>query len=100
MTTIAMTADEFAATGRDCNHLGEFLNDARWEHEAIPARGRIYIDSLYIERRPTAGWTNGTNGEWYLSRDPHDDILSDDLAHLEKLLYEWAIANEYIATPK
>jgi len=85
-----MTLDEFRATGRDCDDLGEALQDALWENEPAPARGRLYLDVLYIERKPVRGWPNGRPEEWSLLIG-RDDWLSDDLTELEAKLYEFAV---------
>jgi len=93
-----MTFDQFRATGKDCDDLGSALNDATWEDNPEPGRGRLYLDVLYIERKPARGWLNGLPQEWYLLIG-RDDWLSDDLEALEKKLYEFAIAEGYCSKP-
>jgi len=88
-----MTLEQFRATGHDCDDLGEALNDALWDG-IEPGRGRLYVDVLYIERKPASGWPNGRPEEWSLMLD-RDDWLSDDLAELEAKLYEFAVAEGY-----
>lgn len=86
-----MTLDEFRATGRDCDDLSAALDDA-----SDLGAGRLYLGKLYISRRPATGWPNGADGGWHLILDPPVEYLSDDLPRLEALLYEWALAEEYI----
>lgn len=62
--------------------------------------GRVYVDKLYIERRPEAGWPNERPEEWFLPTDSCVEHMSDDLPRLEALLYEWALENEYIKLGK
>jgi hypothetical protein len=88
-----MTLEEFRATGQDVHDLGMVLSDSRWEPKT--QQGRLYVGCLYIERRPAEGWENGDPHGWFLSADPHEEWLSDDLPRLEALLYEWALANGY-----
>ena len=90
-----MTLNQFRATGRDCTNLGEALSDSYWEHATEPARGRLYIAHLWIERRPEAGWLNGRSEEWFLLLG-RENWLSDDLPRLEALLYEYALSEHLL----
>jgi hypothetical protein len=83
-----MTLDQFRATGRDCDDLGEALGDSRWDDGVGPACGRLYLEALYIER------AMHSNGEWYLDLG-QDGLITNDLPRLEARLYEWAVANDY-----
>ncbi len=82
-----MTFDQFRASGVDCDDLGAALNDAMWDK---PAKGRIYHDSYWIERRPETGWVNQSPEEWYLLLE-RSDFLSDNLSELECRLYLYVI---------
>ncbi len=86
-----MTFEQFQATGRDCDDLGEALFDARWEHEA-PAKGRLYLDCLYIERCQSEDgeWPNGEVGLWSL-QIANEGWLDDELENLERHLYNYAL---------
>lgn len=44
-----LTLEQFRATRTQCDDLGEALQDCRWQHEAKPARGFLYVGCLYIE---------------------------------------------------
>ena len=90
-----MTLDEFRATGRDCGDLGAALDDGYWEDCSEPARGRLYLGQLWIQRKPAAGWPNGRTESWYLLLG-REDWLSDDLPRLEALLYEFALSERLI----
>ena len=90
-----MTLDEFRATGRDCDDLGAALSDGYWEEYSKPARGRLYLGHLWIERKPAAGWPNGRPESWFLLlRREH--WLSNDLPRLEALPYEFALGERLI----
>lgn len=72
---------KWQATGRytDLNYTGEI------------EPGRIYEGDLYIQR--------GDDGDWCLTIG-NDSELSDDLAALERKLYDWAVGEGYFeATP-
>lgn len=88
-----MTFDQFRATGKDCADLGGALDDGMWDG-IEPGRGRLYLDQLYIEERPVAGWPNGRPERWSLLLG-RDDWLSDDLIELEWRLYQFALTEGY-----
>lgn len=89
-----MTLEQFRATAVDCNDIDAAIADARWDEEEAPARGKIYLGCLYIERRPVAGWANAATEEWHLILG-NCEWLSDDLAELEAKLYEFACDEGY-----
>jgi len=95
MATEQMTFERFQATGKVCEDLGAELCDSSFD-EYGKARGRLYLDCLWIQERPTNGWLNGAEGRWFLLIG-REDWLSDDLESLERKLYEFAIDEDYIA---
>jgi hypothetical protein len=81
----------FRATGVDCADLGEALRDDC----LAGSTGRLYLDSLYIER-----WEDGRNGiappngpTWLLSL--YGDQWDGDLLALEVILHAWAMNEGY-----
>ncbi len=72
------TLEQFIAGRVECANLGAVMAD-----ESLMGRpGYLYDnDSLYIERLP--------EGDYLLTLE-RDDWRSDDLAALEKRLWEWA----------
>ena len=91
-----MTVEEFRATRTWCADLGKHFADARWDDEPLPAQGWLYLDQLYIEQRPAAGWSNPgvAQGEWLLII-ANCGWIEDDLAALEQKLYEFAVSEGY-----
>jgi hypothetical protein len=87
--TMTITLDQFRASGRDCDDLGAALDDARWDlPDGGKARGRLYLDVLYIER------IMHSEGEWSLLLG-NDERISNDLPSLEARLYHWALSEGY-----
>lgn len=90
-----MTLEQFVATGRDCDDLGAAIESPElWED--YTAVGRLYLDSFFIEKIP-AVWPSKPEvaGKWYLIIE-RDEWISDDLAELEKHLYDFAALYEAI----
>jgi hypothetical protein len=87
-----MTLDQFRATGRDCDDLRTIETGEVWDDEPGTPRGRVYLDGLFILRRPEAGWPNGAAGEWHLALG-REDWLTDDLRTLEARLYGFAMSS-------
>jgi hypothetical protein len=84
-----ITLDQFRASGRDCDDLGAALDDCRWDLlDGGKARGRLYLDVLYIER------IMHSEGEWSLLLGNCESI-SNDLPSLEAQLYAWALSEGY-----
>lgn len=100
MTPI-MTFEQFQATGRDSEDLHEdlgvdFCGDS-------PAKGRIYLDALYIEAvaPPQGGWALPSKRwalQWALQLG-NQDWLSDDLVDLEGKLYDYACCDGFAQRP-
>jgi hypothetical protein len=88
-----MTFGEFQATGCDCDDLVAKFGDVCWAQDEKP-HGRVYVDSLWIAERPVAGWPNGRPERWSLLIG-RDDWLTDDLALVERKLYEFACDEGY-----
>lgn len=94
-----MTLEEFRASRKWSDDLALQLDDPalNWREEDEPAaEGWVYLDALWIQHRPAAGWENGAKGEWNLII-ANCDWLSDDLADLEAKLYQFAISEGYTA---
>jgi hypothetical protein len=87
-----MTFEQFRDSGRDCKDIGAALRD----DVLIGSLGRLYCDDcLYIEDTSGPGWTRvGPIGRWYtlIGRAEFD---SDDLAVIERKLYEFARSEGY-----
>jgi hypothetical protein len=79
---MTMTLDEFRATGRDVADLAAFNT---LDCQGFQGPGRVYVDDLAIE---------GTPDRWYLTIG--NDSRSDNLEALERVLYDWAIAEGYL----
>lgn len=92
------TFASFRETGRDVPDLRADPNlaDRYWKGQIAPVPGRVYLDYLFIERRPPEGWPNGAAGEWYLATNGQAEWLTDDLEKLEALLYAFAVDEEYV----
>lgn len=86
-----MTFEEFQATRRRCDDIGAVIKDAHWEQE--PAKGNLYLDDeypLYIEEtQPHWPEEAKAQGRWYLIIG-RSEWITDDLATLERKLYEFA----------
>lgn len=89
-----MTFDEFRNSGKDCNDLGAVLDD----ESLTGAKGRVYIDCLYISRWTSADPIAPPNGEdhWLLLLG-NGETASTDLATLERALYDWAGNENYFS---
>lgn len=82
-----MTFEEFQATGRRCDDL-----DGN-------GRGRRYLDILFIEE-VLPNWPEAARkeGKWHLLIE-NCEWITDDLAALERRLYDWAIQSGYVEQP-
>jgi hypothetical protein len=89
-----MTFTEFQATKQETNDLGTTLSDALWDNEP-PARGLIYLGVFFIDE-VMAHWPEAARkqGKWHLLLE-RDEWISDNLAELEKRLYDFAISAGY-----
>jgi hypothetical protein len=94
-----MTFEQFQATGRAVDNLGDHISDMRFEEmqdaeEIVRTPGRLYLGCLYIEN-VTENWPEAAQrGKWYLLIE-RDETITDDLAGLERELYDWAMASGY-----
>jgi hypothetical protein len=71
-----MTFEEFQKSGRDCEDLRTHFGDEIFEEKAP---GRVYHDDgLWLQKMP--------DGQWYTIVF-RDDCLHEDLAVVEKFLY-------------
>lgn len=88
-----MTFKEFQATGRDCDDLAAATASDFGDEGKL--RGRLYLDSLYID--DTDSWDGGVHplGRWHLLLE-RDEWFSNDLAKLELRLYRWALRDGHI----
>jgi hypothetical protein len=86
-----MTFEQFQASGRDSNDLSATCFEDVWEEYTTPPRGRIYADSLWIERKPEHGWQNDRPEQWYLIIG-NAEYFSDNLSLLERHLYKLYLA--------
>jgi hypothetical protein len=84
---IRMSFADFRATGKDFDGIVPHYREE-------PARGRMYLDSLIIEKKPLTGWPNGRPEEWSLLLG-NNDWLTDDLEELERRLFAFAVAEGY-----
>ena len=89
-----MTFEQFQATGKAVADLAAALPD--WQFEP-GAHGRVYLDVLYIEGTDEK-WPHPELGKWHLMLG-NMDWQTDDLALLERKLYEFAISEDYISAP-
>jgi hypothetical protein len=95
-----MTFEQFQATGRAVDNLGDHISDMRFEemqdaNEIVRTPGRLYLGELYIEN-VTVNWPEAAlaKGKWYLLIE-RDEYITNDLAALERRLYDWAMASGY-----
>jgi hypothetical protein len=91
MTEPRMTLEQFRAIKVYCGDLGAALNDSHWAPEEAPGIGWLYMGRLYIETLPP-----GSPHRWMLTIG-NDSEMSNDLAGLERKLYEFAVSEGYIA---
>jgi hypothetical protein len=94
-----MTLEQFRATKQWCDDLVAKLQDqvfiiGRDEIEPTPC-GFVYLDCLFIEK-VLPNWPEATRarGGWHLLIN-RSDWISDDLAKLEAILFEWASGEGY-----
>lgn len=83
-----MTFEQFQATGTDCADIGEKLGDEGLQGVA----GRIYLDSLYIER-----WDH-PQGPWLTTIENTQPC--GQLETVERALYKWALGEGYGDAPE
>jgi hypothetical protein len=96
-----MTVESFQASRRYVEDLGEFCRDAT----LLYVGGYLYLDSFYIDDTSTyaaaiakgnESWPEGISpgyvdrGRWHLLID-REEYVSNDLAELERRLFEWAL---------
>jgi hypothetical protein len=89
-----MTFEEFQATRRWSNDLTEGVRSKNWETEGNP-KGYLYLDGLFIDHvEPHWPEASRKKGEWHLLLN-RDEWISNDLAALERRLYDWAVSERY-----
>lgn len=90
-----MTFEQFQATRRHCDDLGEALQDAGWAGEPSPASGNLYLGCLYIDEvKPHWPEKARAQGKWHLLIE-RSEWISNDLESLERRLYEFAVAEGF-----
>jgi len=90
-----ITFEQFQASRTRCADLGERIADAHWDDEPVPATGNVYLACLYIaDVLPHWPEAARNQGRWYLIID-RDEYITDDLALLERRLYDFALSEGY-----
>ncbi len=89
-----MTFAEFQATGRDCDNLNTAIGFSYGPDEPA-TKGRIYLDSLYIEDTSNWGQPVATSWEHWSLTLGRETYWDDDLTKLELRLYRWALLEGY-----
>lgn len=87
-----LTFEDFQGSRKYCDDIAAVLS-ADMGTKSVP--GMLYLGVLYIEMRPPQGWTNASVTGRYQLVLHNTDWISDDLASLEKRLYDWAVAEGY-----
>jgi hypothetical protein len=91
-----MTIEEFRATRVWTDDLPALLVDIPFgEDRGSTPRGWVYLGDLYIEQ-VLDDWPEETRafGGWYLLI-ANSEYVSNDLARLEGILFEWAVSEGY-----
>jgi hypothetical protein len=90
-----MTFEEFQATRRPSENLSKDLPGVYFYNDDPISAGFIYLNSLYIEDVHKF-WpeTAKREGKYYLLLE-RSEWISNDLADLERKLYDFAIDNGY-----
>jgi hypothetical protein len=90
-----MTFEEFQATRRWSEDLAADVPSENWETTGTP-KGNLYIGCLYIDHvEPHWPEDARKRGQWHLILD-RDDFITDDLAALERKLYDWAVSEKFL----
>jgi hypothetical protein len=91
---MALTFEKFQASRTDCADIGKAIS-ADMGFGDFPVPGFLYLDSLYIERRHDM-WSDAAKerGAYHLLLE-RDEYISDDLAELERKLFDWAMSMGY-----
>ena len=86
-----MTFEQFQAAGKDCTNIGEAIGDECLDGAA----GRLYCDTLYIERwsDDRAGIAPPNGPTWLLTL--FNEQWDGELIELERKLYEFALSEGY-----
>lgn len=89
-----MTFEEFQATRTRCEDLGKALRDCVWDNDPAPGSGYLYKGDLLIEDVKDH-WAEETKirGKYQLLIG-HMVHISNDLAELERRLYDFAISEK------
>jgi hypothetical protein len=85
-----MTFEQFQASRKPCDDIGAAISADLGG--PVPTTGFLYDGGLYIETRAD-WWTEEAKerGAYYLILE-RDEYISDDLASLERKLYDWGAA--------
>lgn len=82
-----MTLEEFRASRKPCDNIPAFIGSDEWREDGTPTHGFTYADSgLHIEQ------VDHPKGKYMLVLS-NRDWLTDDLASLEVMLYEYGISD-------
>lgn len=94
------TFETFQATKEWTDDLGTVLADDAWTDDPVPARGWLYLGSLYIDE-VLAHWPDDcrSRGRWHLLIE-RDEWITDDLELLERKLYAFAVSVGYVKREK
>jgi hypothetical protein len=89
-----MTFEQFQATAKWCNDLATAVSSDNWETEGTP-KGNLYYGNMYIDHvEPHWPQDARKQGQWHLLLG-RDEWISNDLAALERRLYDWAAGEGY-----
>ena len=98
VTMRVMTFEDFQATRRPCDDLPAALDCAPWGDGPAPPRGFLYLDGFFIEE-VTEVWPDEASAAGkYRLPIARAEWFSDDLADLERRLFEFAKAEGYVRT--
>jgi hypothetical protein len=89
----SMTFAEFRRTRMWSEDIGAALNDGRWDYEPQAGKGFLYDGDCYIEQT-AVNWPDMPAGQWSLLIW-RDEWISDDLAALERRLYDWCVGEGF-----
>jgi hypothetical protein len=92
-----MTFEQFQATRAKCDDLSKAIDDGMWDDCPIPATGFVYHDSTLFIEDVQDWWPQETKarGRYDLTLYNRQET-SDDLAALERLLYDFAADEGYL----
>jgi hypothetical protein len=93
---MTMTFETFQGSRQPCADLADAIQSDNWAGETRKAKGFLYLGAFYIEE--VQDWwpvEAQKQGKWHLMIG-RVGWISDDLAMLERKLYEFAKSEEYL----